>query len=221
MPSCQRASHSKSLPEAAKQTATQTPTPTCNHPKGADKQICILYVRRIYCCFLKQCSRKNTNYRKPLWSCTHHEEGIQHLTLGQLKPQLGLIKWERTVPQFPAGNQQMEEVYGSNTPNSSACYFYCLLSTRSWFNTNATYKLQHQDPDIWLRHPRRKKKIKNSDLFPHISVLPHWDILDTIRPCYFKWHYCITFFSIARGTHALKATLKALKCSNNGRRERK
>lgn len=91
---------------------------------------------------------KNTNYRKPLRPCTHHEEGIQHLTLGQLKPQLGLIKRERTVPRLPAGNQQMEEVYGSNTPNSSACYFYCLLSTRSWFNTNATYKLQHQDPDI-------------------------------------------------------------------------
>lgn len=138
----------KSLPEAAKQTATQTLTPTCNDPKGADKQICIFYVWRIYCCFLKQCSRKNTNYRKPLRSCTHHEEGIQRLTLGQLKPQLGLIKPERTVPQLPAGDQQMEEVYGSNTPNSSACYFYCLLSTRSWFNTNATYKLQHQDLDI-------------------------------------------------------------------------
>ncbi len=31
----------------------------------------------------------------------HHEEGIQHLTLGQLKPQLGFIKEERKVPHFP------------------------------------------------------------------------------------------------------------------------
>lgn len=45
----------------------------------------------------------NTNYEKPLWS---HEEGIQHLTLGQLRPQLGFIKQERTVlPLVEIGRQ--------------------------------------------------------------------------------------------------------------------
>lgn len=31
----------------------------------------------------------------------HHEEGIQHLTLGQLKPQLGFIKEERKGASLP------------------------------------------------------------------------------------------------------------------------
>ena len=38
---------------------------------------------------------------KLLWPRMHHEEGIQHLTPGQLKPQLGFIKEERKVPHFP------------------------------------------------------------------------------------------------------------------------
>lgn len=41
------------------------------------------------------------NYRKPLWSWMHHEEGIPHLTLGQLKPQLGLIKERRRGASLP------------------------------------------------------------------------------------------------------------------------
>lgn len=34
----------------------------------------------------------NTNGRKPLRPRTHHEEGIQHLTLGQLKTTAGTYK---------------------------------------------------------------------------------------------------------------------------------
>lgn len=41
------------------------------------------------------------NYRKPLWSWMHHEEGIPHLTLGPLKPQLGLIKQQRRGASLP------------------------------------------------------------------------------------------------------------------------
>lgn len=41
------------------------------------------------------------NYRKALWSWMHHEEGIPHLTLGQLKPQLGLIKQQRRGASLP------------------------------------------------------------------------------------------------------------------------
>lgn len=69
--------------------------------RGADNAS--FYAYWIYC-FFKNNEPVNTNYRKPLWQCTHHEEGIQHLTLGQLKPQLGLIKQERTVPQVPRWN---------------------------------------------------------------------------------------------------------------------
>lgn len=75
------------------------------------------------------------------------------------------------MPQVPAGTWQMEEVYGSNPPNSSACYFYNLLSSGSWFNANATYKLRHKDLDIALRRP--------APLTSHFLgvQLPHCDIL--------------------------------------------
>lgn len=48
----------------------------------------------IYSFFLNN-AHTIANYRKALWSWKHHEEGIPHLTLGQLKPQLGLIKQQK------------------------------------------------------------------------------------------------------------------------------
>lgn len=50
---------------------------------------------------LKNNAHVNRNYSKLLQPCPHHEEGIQHLTVGQLQPQLGFIKELRKVPHFP------------------------------------------------------------------------------------------------------------------------
>lgn len=74
--------------------------------------------------------RVNTNYRKLLQSCVHHEEGIQHLTLGQLKPQLGFIKQERErCLASPVEIGRWNWFTAQTHQNSSACYFCCALST--------------------------------------------------------------------------------------------
>lgn len=74
-------------------------------PRGADKMIYISYAH-------EDLSVLNLLLFKTMFTQTqitgnfngsrmHHEEGIQHLTLRQLKPQLGFIKEEGKVPHSP------------------------------------------------------------------------------------------------------------------------
>lgn len=146
--------------------------------KGAMEQITHHFTRTEFIAFLKQCARKH-KLQETFTAAHASREGIQRLTLGQLKPQLGLIKLERTVPQVPAGTWQMEEVYGSNTPNSSTRYFYNLPSTSSWFKADATYKLQQEDLDMGFRCP--------GSITSHFlsAQLSRCDIV------YFQWRYCL------------------------------
>ena len=147
-------------------------------PEGKDKQISnqVCWPHRFF--LLKKTEqnnvRINTNYGKPLRSFMHHKEGIQHLTLGQLKPQLGPIKQERKVPHFPSGNQQMEEVYCLSTPKASACYlsflFFLLFFLRHFIN---------QQLDLTPVLPlaasvqRLAATHKHTNVLPSILIPPH------------------------------------------------
>lgn len=124
----------------------------------------------------------------------HHEEGIQHLTLGQLKPQLGFIKEERKVPHFPTGNWQMEDVYCLNMPNSSACYFYYIPSTTTWFKANANYSCISVISGAEIQ-PATKKY---TDVFPHILVPLCWT--PTLWYCRHIICFC-AIFSIITTAH--------------------
>ena len=73
------------------------------------------------------------------------------------------------MPNFPGGNRHMELLYCSNIPNSSACYFYNILSATTWLNANANYNcfIVIFGPEI------QPVAYKCTDVFPHISVPPH------------------------------------------------
>lgn len=82
-------------------------TPLSKDPRGADQEIYISLSLKFIA--FKNSVQVNTNYRKLLQPCMHHEEGIQHLTSGQLKPQLGFIKGgEKRCLTSPGGDLQME-----------------------------------------------------------------------------------------------------------------
>lgn len=74
-------------------------------PKGHIRRNPPLVFFRMQVYWIYSFSRNNAhaiaNYRKALWSWMHHEEGIPHLTLGQLNPQLGLIKEQRRGASLP------------------------------------------------------------------------------------------------------------------------
>lgn len=140
----------------------------------------------------------------------HHEEGIQHLTLGQLKPQLGLIKQERKVPHFPGGNWQMEEVYCSNTPNSSACYFFFFTAFyQPQFDLTPVLPIAAlvQYQDLESNQPRRDTQMCSFTAQFLLTQLPHGDIYNTLLLCYFQCHYYITFERVTR-LYTREITLK-------------
>lgn len=106
------------------------------------------------------------------------------------------------MPHFPSGNWQMELVYCSNIPNSSACYFYYILSTTTWFNANANYNCI----SVISGSEIRPATYKYTDVFPHISVPPR------SAPALWYSQHILCFasiFSTATTSHlTLQMTLK-------------
>ncbi len=168
-------------------------------PTGADKEIYILYAfqnweaHRIYC-FLKQRSRKH-KLRETFMAS--HASWRRHSAFDPrtVKTTAGIYKGgEKRCLTFPGGNWQMEEVYCSNIPNSSACYFYCFLSTTTWFNANSNYSCI----SVISRSEIQPAAYKYPDVFPHISVPAH-----SAPTLWYSQHIicCCAIFSVITTSH--------------------
>lgn len=112
-----------------------------------------------------------------------------------VKTTAGIYKGgEKRCLTSPGGNWQMEEVCCSNIPNSSACYFYCFLSTTTWFNANANFSCISVISGSGIQ----PATYKYPDVFPRISVPAH-----SAPTLWYSPHIicCCAIFSVITTSH--------------------
>lgn len=120
-------------------------------------------------CFWKHCSRK---HKLQETFTVSYASWRRHSTFDPwtVKTTAGIYKGgEKGASLPPAGNWQMEDVYSSNIPNSSACYFYYIPSTTTWFNANANNSCISVRSEAEIQPATNK----HTNVFPQISVPPH------------------------------------------------